>query len=259
MRAGWLGLAFEIDTDGTEVNPSDITLLLTRPETAAVRFAAQAEAALGRFGQVIHAPIFQIVPLTPFPDIPNDAEIAFTSENAVRIAAPHLSEWKRPVWCVGAQTAAAARSAGLTPEVAGGTAKNLADALLAARLPSPVVHLGGVHQAGDLVGRLQAEGQSARRISIYDQRPCPLSATARTALAGSRPIVLPLFSPRSAALLSESLMDPPPKAPLAVVPLSEAAARAWTGPSSTLRVAERPDAAAVIAAMGYIIDAISGA
>ena len=244
---------------GAEVNPSALTLLLTRPEAQARRFAREAEARLGPFGQVIVAPLMQIVPLEPFPPVPDGAELAFTSENAVAVAAPRLGGTGRRAWCVGDRTAEAARAAGFDAMSAGGDAAALA-ALIARSGPAgDILHLSGRHQRGDLAAQLAQAGLTARRLPVYDQAARPLPKPARAALDGPAPVLVPLFSPRSAALLSQEIARGA-RAPLLVAALSPAVASAWTGPGpESLEVAERPDADALLAALARLVTRRAGA
>lgn len=239
------------------MKPIDITLLLTRPRPASDRFARQLAAATGPFAEVIVSPLLRIVPSGAVPPVPPWAELAFTSENAVTVAAPHLPAGRR-AWCVGDRTADAARAAGLDAVSAGGDAAALA-ALLARDPPGgEILHLSGAHQRGDLVERLAAAGLPARRVAIYDQVPAPLGSAARRALGGRRPVLLPLFSPRSAALAGEQAAGA--AAPLLLAALSPAVASAWTGPEARAAItAERPDAGALAAAVSRLIAGVPGA
>ena len=92
-------------------------------------------------------------------------------------------------------------------------------------------------------------------ITVYDQQALPLSAAGRALLRGQAPVVLPLFSPRSARLAAQAARDA--AAPLWLAAISAAAAAAWGqagGPVPARRVvADAPDAggmARVIAALG---------
>ena len=241
----------------------DAVLLLTRPEPAARRFAAEAVQAVGPFAQVVVSPLQRIVPLAPLPDLPWDAALAFTSENGVAMAAALLAGagtgGRRRAYCVGARTAEAAAAAGFEARAAEGCAETLLAAILADPPPGPVVHVAGRHQRGDLAERLRAAGLQATRVTAYDQQAADLSDTARAALAGERPVVAPLFSPRSATLLAERL-PAPPNAPLLLACLSPAVAKAWTGPRpAATRIAERPSAADLCDALRALLSADAGA
>lgn len=70
---------------------------------------------------------------------------------------------------------------------------------------------------------------------VYDQLSQPLSDAARQALAGMAPVILPLFSPRSARILSEQVTQA--RAPLWLVPISPAAAARWQAGQARMLVA----------------------
>ena len=240
----------------------DAVLLLTRPEPAAQRFAAEAEQAVGPFAEVVISPMQRIVPLAPLPDLPSDAALAFTSENGVAMAAALLARagtgGRHRAYCVGARTAEAATTAGFEARAAEGCAEALLAAILADPPPGPVVHVAGRHQRGDLAERLRAAGLQATRVTAYDQQATDLSDAARAALAGERPVVAPLFSPRSAALLAERLPGPS-RAPLLLACLSPAVAEAWTGPRpAATGIARRPSSADLCHALRALLSADTG-
>jgi uroporphyrinogen-III synthase len=71
-------------------------------------------------------------------------------------------------------------------------------------------------------------------------------------------VLLPLFSPRSAALASEMAGDA--AAPILLAALSPAVAREWAGPAPVAaETAERPVSAAMIGAIANVIAAAPGA
>ncbi|MEO1681610.1 MAG: uroporphyrinogen-III synthase [Pseudomonadota bacterium] len=233
------------------MNPSDVTLLLTRPETGGRRFAAEAQAQMGAFGAVVLAPLQKIVARLPFPTLPDEADLAFTSENAVRVAAS-AGVTGRKAFCVGSRTADAARAEGFDAESAGGDAVALANLIAARASGRRVVHLCGAHQSGNLAERLTAQGLVARRVTIYDQERLPLSNEAQSALNGPRPVLAPLFSPRSARLLADAIREADAPAPRLVAHLSAAVAGAWPLPARAV-IATQPDAPALIAAMERVL------
>jgi len=238
------------------VNPSDLTLLMTRPRSASERFAAALEAETGPFARVIVSPLLEIVP-RPAPALPPEAALAFTSENAAALAAPFAAPGRR-AYCVGDRTAEAARAAGFEAVSAGGDAAALAARLAADPPGASIVHLAGAHQRGDLVERLRAAGLPAERVTVYDQAARPLSAEARAALAGRSFVLLPLFSPRSAALASAEAAGA--TAPLLLACLSPAIRADWAGPPPAAEtVASGPDATALTAAIARLLAAAPGA
>jgi uroporphyrinogen-III synthase len=178
--------------DEAEARP---TLLLTRPRAASARFALEV-AARWPAARVVVAPLMEVVPVGDPPALDGLGAVIFTSSNAVARASPGGG---LRAFCVGARTAAAASRAGFDAVMAGETADALVEHLAALRPAGPVLHLHGVHQRGDVVPRLADAGIGARGAEIYDQRAVPPDTVFFDALA-ARPLLVPLFSPRSAAL-----------------------------------------------------------
>ncbi|MCF3973656.1 uroporphyrinogen-III synthase [Paracoccus salsus] len=205
------------------------TLLLTRPLADSRRFAAM----LPDLPAVI-SPILRIVP------VPHDAErlakaeaLVFTSRHAIPAAGPGRG---RSAFCVGSHTAEAARKAGFDVIQGPGDAAGLA-ALIPDRTMR-LVHPHGTH----LARRLPVEG-----MVVYDQVQWPLSNEATRLLAGDDPVIVPLFSPRSARLLADAVRSP--RAPLWVAALSGAVLEMWDSPSDRAITAASPDADALAAAI----------
>lgn len=196
--------------------------LLTRPEAQSRAFAAELPGT-----EVLIAPILRIAPL-PFDRAQAEAapEVIFTSANAV----PFAGEGRgRPALCVGAQTADAARAAGFAVIEGPGDAERMMP-LLAGR--EHWLHLHGRHRAREL---------PVPGVMVYDQIAQPLTDAARAALMGTRPLILPLFSPRSAVLLSVVMAGA--TAPISTVAISDRADRSYTGPAAARAVAATPDRA----------------
>ena len=111
-------------------------------------------------------------------------------------------------------------------------------------LSPPCLYCRGLHTRGDLAARLETAGIPTDEVVLYDARPLPLTRAADAVLSGSRPVVLPLFSPRSARLLAAN----PIAAPVRAVAISDAVAEAWNGPGD-MRVAQEPTAEAMVRAV----------
>lgn len=213
------------------------TVLLTRPQESSRRFAAEM-AALGL--PVLVSPIIEIVPLAH-----DDAAIraarglVLTSAHAVPAAGEGQG---RPAICVGPATAEAARRAGFDVTEGPGDAARMMPLLR--DLGAGWLHLHGRHVARVL---------PVPGIEVYDQQARPLSAEARELLSGAGPVILPLFSPRSAALLGAAVAGA--GAPLWLAAISPAARAAWTGPVAREAVAADPDAPGVRRAVAALLAA----
>ncbi len=160
-----------------------------------------------------------------------------TSGNAVRILGSALEG--RDVVTVGAATADLAKTYGARASAAGDTVQDLL--ANTNRLAAPVLVCRGVHARIDLVAELNARGIPASDCILYDQAAKALSDAARRMLESDDLVIAPVFSPRSAALLSAE----PRQAPLIVPAISQTAADAWAG-AGDIRLAKTPTAAAMM-------------
>lgn len=210
------------------------TLLLTRPVDDSRRFAAL----LPDLPALI-SPVIRIEP------VPHDAQalaaarvLVFTSGHAIAAAGPGRG---RRAYCVGPRTAELARAAGFDVVQGPGDAEGLMPILR--KVDEPLVHPHGRH----LAKVLPVEG-----IVVYDQHPVPLNDEARKLLAGTAPVILPLFSPRSARLIADQIGESP--APLWIVAISAAALHSFGLDVARRVVAQTPDAPALAAAIRHILD-----
>jgi uroporphyrinogen-III synthase len=224
-------------------------LLLTRPAAASARFA-DLWRARGSAAPVLIAPVTEI---RPVPHARPEGVAIFTSAHAPPLVPDDGRQAE--AWCVGPRTAEAALVAGYRPRVAsphvsGGTAEDLAAAILASRDPGSFVHFRGREARGDLAARLRAGGRSCAEIIVYAQESLPLSPEALGLLAGAGPVMVPLFSPRSAKRFAAAVKNRPVLAPLWLAMMSAAVRAAWNGPApARVEVAKRPDAEAMIVAL----------
>lgn len=225
-----------------------MTLLLVRPEARSRELAA-ALAARGVRPRFIVSPVMEIRAREV--TLPENVELILTSQNAV--ASLPAGSWR--AWCVGDRTAEAARAAGLDAVSAGGDVGDLLPLLLEVR-PRSLIHVRGEHATGDLAGRLVAAGIAAREVVAYDQVPLPLTAEAAEALAKTGVVVLPLYSPRSAALVAGDAG--PWRAEVRAVAISEAAARAFDRPAH-VSLAPVPSGEAMERAIVDALGAANGA
>lgn len=230
----------------------------SRPKVIVTRPADQGAAFAARLAQAFAGVEVIVAPLLAPQFLPHDlprgrfAGVIFTSGTAV--AAVAGDALPRRAYCVGQATARAARAAGFDAQSADGDAEALLAQIIAAPPPGPLLHLHGVETRGALAARLTAAGIPAQGVVVYRQQPQPLTPAAQTALAGDAPVILPVFSPRSAVLLADALAGA--RAPLLAAAMSPAVAAALGGlPLARLETAEHPDAAAMVAAVGRLIDA----
>ncbi|MDO6669544.1 uroporphyrinogen-III synthase [Paracoccus sp. 1_MG-2023] len=196
------------------------TLLLTRPEADARRFLAS----MGDWPAVI-SPVMRIEPVDHDAARLHDAPgLVFTSGHAVAAAGPGRG---RPAICVGGRTAEVARAAGFDVTEGEGRAESLMPLIRAADVA--LIHPHGRHVAR----RLPVPG-----VVVYDQVAQPLNDAAHALLAGDGAVILPVFSPRSADLLSQAVAGA--RAPLWVIALSDAVQNAFRARAARVETACHP-------------------
>ncbi|MEH7827716.1 uroporphyrinogen-III synthase [Gemmobacter denitrificans] len=231
-------------------------VILTRPAAQSARFTADL---LARWPglRVITSPV--IAPeFLPLADLPPVSAVIFTSETGVAAMAQRRADLPDRAYCVGARTAAAAQAAGFDTRSADGDAEALFRLIVTHEpRPGPLLHLCGEDRRGDLAERLTHAGYQAGAQVVYAQRALPLGPQARAALAGADPVLLPVFSPRSARILAQELQAPAPRAPYGIAAISAAAAAPFASlPPNRLKIAERPDAAAMLDACVAVLNGL---
>lgn len=237
-----------------------VPVLLTRPLPQALHFAGQLEA---RFGpgmvRAVISPLMapRFIPLPPPSLMP--AALILTSGTGAEAARQILADGVALpdlAFCVGEQTARLAAAAGLRTVSARGDADALVALIAADPPPGLLLHLCGRETRGDVVERLQSMGIAATAATAYAQEPRPPSPEAAALLAGNDPLIVPLFSPRSAVLFAALA----PRAPLHLAAISPAVA----GSIAPLRperlaIAARPDADAMLDVVADLLRDISAA
>ena len=194
---------------------------------------------------MIIAPVTEIRPV-PFERV--EATPVFTSVNAIS-RVPQVGKHVT-AWCVGARSAEAASSQGYRARHADGSADDLVAAILGAGDPGPFVHYRGEETRGDVAARLRDAGLYCNEVVVYAQGELPLTAEALDLLARPGPVLVPLFSPRSAERLAEAIAGHAIEAELSLVAMSDAVAAAWRGPGlSEMRISDNPTAVAMLDAL----------
>ena len=156
-----------------------IPVLLTRPEAAGDRFAAELADTFGDRVRIVASPL--IAPRYLSPALPQGAAgLVLTSETGVeaarRLRAAGAALPAR-AFCVGHRTASAAAAAGFDALSAGGDADALVAMILATGKAGPLLHLHGRDTRGNVAARLTAgvRGDQARRRHLRGRRSAHLS------------------------------------------------------------------------------------
>ena len=171
-------------------------LLLTRPKQSAIGFAQGLRADRLENTRVVFSPLLKIVPTGADPALESDTSVIFTSSFGVGFAPPGEG---RSAYCVGETTNAAAAARGWDVKHVSVTAEHLIADLDLSQVKEPLVHLAGRHVRGDIAQKLKKIGMNAILVTLYDQQLVPLNAEAQDVLKGEYPVIVPLFSPRTAS------------------------------------------------------------
>ncbi|WP_147126514.1 uroporphyrinogen-III synthase [Shimia ponticola] len=216
--------------------------LITRPEPEAHRFAEDVRAQTGLTTLV--SPLMRYAYPEVSIKIDKYAGVILTSGASLPVLKALSRNRRHPVYAVGAKTGQMASDAGFDVVIGPGDAAGLMDVLLKTRPAGPLLHLRGEHTRGDVAQQLTDGGIETEEVVVYQQLECDLTPEARQVLSGETPVILPLFSPRTADILAQSA---PFSAPLYIVAMSDAVARQCRDLAhAAIRVADTPDAQAML-------------
>lgn len=222
--------------------PKAPIVLLTRPQTQAEEFRQL----LGGGCEVVISPIIEIQPIEFNIDPDAYHSLIFASQNAVQMAGRSLDLHGRRAITVGDRSAKAARDLGMDVISADGNADDLVARVIAQKPPGRVLFLRGRHSRGDVAKRLKNAGIDTDFAIIYEQVEQPLTQQARGILCGDHPVILPVFSPRSAQFLGAEVAKISGCAEIYLIAMSDAVLGAWGGPPAAgVSVAGHPNAAAM--------------
>ncbi|KIC38761.1 uroporphyrinogen-III synthase [Ruegeria sp. ANG-R] len=211
---------------------------MTRPRAASDRFVAHLPDRIRSEVEVIHSPLLEIKPLAVPVKTDGIAGLIFSSANGVNAAAILNVDRDLPAYCVGPATTDAARGAGWQAQMLGLTAEELVADLLKRAPESPLLHLRGEHSRGNVAEHLTNSGLTTREQPIYRQQLLPLTDEASLAAERDRPVIAPLFSPRTARQFADVWAG---TAPLWLAAISEATAEPLKNlPFERLKIAREP-------------------
>lgn len=197
---------------------SQPTLLLTRPMALSTRVAKMVRSELPQ-AEIVVSPVMKIEPANPVPDLAGYDAVIVTSQSA----APFLPDLMgKPCYVVGEKTAKAVRQKNGEIATVFETAKDLLAGKVVARR---MLVIRGEHAQGDVSKLMNLAGIDTDEVVAYRQVATALSQEARQLLSSEVPVVLPLYSPRSARLLADQLDQVGPN--LRAIAMSSAVADEW--------------------------------
>lgn len=232
-----------------------VPVLVTRPRAQGESFARQL---IQRFSNKVRpviaplmAPEYLSPPVPPGPF----AAVVFTSahgvEGALRLGLP----LPPLAYCVGRSTAAAASAAGLDARSADGNAEDLVAAIERDPPNGRLLYIRGVDTSGDIGKALNSKEISTVSLQVYLQKAIPFEGESLLVLRQTSPLIVPLFSPRSADLFRQA-MPADSTAQLRIAAISDAVAQAAARiPHTRLVTATRPDAGGVLDAVESLLAA----
>ena len=232
----------------TQSRARPVPLLLTRPEVQGADFAARLLSEFGDRVAIIKTPLLTprffapVLPHGPFSAMILTSQTGV--EGYVRLGlALHLP---KEVFCVGERTARAACAAQLMPVAVAKDAASLIAQISALKPKGALLHLRGRETRGDICNLLISAGIETVDVVIYGQDPLPFNNAATKTLNGNRPVLVPLFSPRTAVLFTAGLSQITVNSPLFVAAMSDEVALAAGALGAQIKIAKQPDAAAMI-------------
>ena len=229
-------------------SPELVPLIMTRPRaTSEAVVAALPDPVRAQLAPVF-SPLIDITQVAHQLELgPHDSAV-FSSRNGVQ-AGPNGHD--RTAYCIGPATTKAAIAKGWTAKQVGSDADGLVQALQAIAPTGRLVHLSGTHTRGDIAGRLSQAGLNITNVAIYDQLLRPLSQEAAEIILTAPRVIIPLFSPRTAA---HFIRTAPAAESVHAIALSRAVADEFPAHSvCTVTVAGRPDAQAMGAALAEVL------
>ena len=223
------------------------TVLLTRPAAQSASFAQSLQARVEGLRVVVSPLMVTVFHTVTLPKEPLQGVI-LTSQTGAEAAGRLRTQLPDLAYCVGDRTAQVAREAGFRVQSAQGDAEALL-ALILREKPQALIHLRGREARGDLAQRLSAAGVFTQERVVYAQDAQPLSDDAVAVLSGKAPVLVPLFSPRSAEILGAAWQGLTTHAPLVVVAISQAVAEAAAFCPTKPVLAAHPDAPSMLDAV----------
>lgn len=233
-----------------------LPILVTRPEPQGQRFARALVERFGEFVQPMLCPL--IMPAYFSPPLPKGpfGALILTSETA-SIAAGRLAQAGADVpklaFCVGDRTAKVAEQHGFKAISAQGDATALIDLVVRHPEAGPFLHLRGRDSRGDVVGHLRAAKLFAADAVVYEQQEQPLSEKVWDVLREEGPVLVPLFSPRTAELFVNQINGRSFSSSLVCVTISSAVAEMLVDLPCRVEIAKEPTQDSVMNALDKLI------
>ena len=214
----------------------NVILLLTRPLGGNERFCLKIKHQLYSC-EILDNPIQKIDFLPSLSKVNKNSVLIFTSANGLRAAKKHNLINKK-CFVVGANTKKIAVSFGYDVLGFSKDQENLLKLIKSKKPTESMVHIRGKHTVGNLCDALKRNQFSCLDIIGYNQEPLKIKKQNLQKIHSGRPVILPIFSSRSAELLQSNL----DLTGFNVIAISEAVAKIVTGVElGELVISKKPD------------------
>lgn len=214
----------------------NVILLLTRPLGGNERFCLKIKHLLYSC-EILDNPIQKIDFLPSLGKVNKNSVLIFTSANGLRAAKKHNLINKK-CFVVGANTKKIAVSFGYDVLGFSKDQENLLKLIKSKKPTESMVHIRGKHTVGNLCDALKRNQFSCLDIIGYNQEPLKIKKQNLQKIHSGRPVILPIFSSRSAELLQSNL----DLTGFNVIAISEAVAKIITGVElGELVISKKPD------------------
>ncbi len=231
---GSIGVAFQQMTNNP--NHESAILLLTRPLDGNERFCLKIKHLLYKC-EILDSPIQKIEFLPGLSKVNKNAVLIFTSANGLR-AAEKQNLTNNRCFVVGKNTKKIAVSFGYEVLGVSKDQENLLKLIKSKKPTESLVHIRGKHTVGNLCASLKKSEFSCLEIIGYNQEPLKIKKQNLHKIQSGRPVILPIFSSRSAKLLQSNI----DLTGFNVVAISEAVAQILTGVElGELVISKKPD------------------
>ena len=181
----------------------NVILLLTRPLGGNERFCLKIKHLLYSC-EILDNPIQRIDFLPSLSKVNKNSVLIFTSANGLRAAKKHNLINKK-CFVVGANTKKIAVSFGYDALGFSKDQENLLKLIKSKKPTESMVHIRGKHTVGNLCDALKRNQFSCLDIIGYNQEPLKIKKQNLQKIHSGRPVILPIFSSRSAELLQSNL------------------------------------------------------
>ena len=231
---GSIVVAFQHMTNNPD--QENVILLLTRPLDGNERFCLKIKHLLYNC-EILDNPIQKIDFLPSLGKVNKNSVLIFTSANGLRAAKKHNLINKK-CFVVGANTKKIAVSFGYDVLGFSKDQENLLKLIKSKKPTESMVHIRGKHTVGNLCDALKRNQFSCLDIIGYNQEPLKIKKQNLQKIHSGRPVILPIFSSRSAELLQSNL----DLTGFNVIAISEAVAKIVTGVElGELVISKKPD------------------